>query len=338
MTDYISKDSESSGYTTDLSDEINHGSLPLPSGKFSDITPLYVSRSGATQLMTAVRYGKRFILKCLKEDFRYNPVYRTALSKEFDIGISLDHPNIRATVGFEEIEGLGPAIILEYVDGDTLESLIERGEITGQKGLSVLSQLQKALEYIHSKQIFHRDLKPSNIMVTHSGNVVKLIDFSLSDSNTFMVIKVPAGTRSYMDPEQLKPGAKADVKADIYSFGVIAGEIANLTGNRKLQKVANDCTAPNPASRPNAISEIDIPSAKSAAANGSGFGSKRMTAILVSIIILLSIWILAVGYNRFAKEDTSQEQTQTAETGSVRVLDSNYWHEKKTVPDADTVP
>lgn len=335
------QDFESSGYTGDLASEINRSDLPLPAGKFENITQVYVSRSGATRLMSAVRYGKRFILKCLKEDFRYNPVYRTALLKEFEIGVLLDHPNIRNTVGFEEIDGLGPSIILEYVDGDTLEKLMEKGEITSYMASVILSQLAKALEYIHSKQVFHRDLKPANIMVTHSGNVVKLIDFSLSDSNTFMVIKVPAGTRSYMDPEQLKPGAKANVKADIYSFGVIAGELAAITVNRKLRKIANICTAVNPEMRPQSITDIDIPAPlkHSIADDNKGFGSKWVSAVLISLIAALSAWIAITLYNRHTGSDSKNATSSTnpVESGNVRVLDYRIWADKKIVPDSDTI-
>lgn len=331
-TDVNLHEAESSGYTQDLASEINCGQLPLPAGIFDNITPLYTSRSGATRLMSAVRYGKRFILKCLKEDFKYNPVYRTALSKEFEIGISLDHPNIRNTVGFEEIDGLGPAIILEYVDGDSLETLIRRGDITAQKAFAVLSQLSNALAYIHSKQVFHRDLKPANILVTHSGNVVKLIDFSLSDSNTFMVIKVPAGTRSYMAPEQLKQGAKPDVRADIYSFGVIAGELASLTGNRRLQKISKECTEANPGARPQSVCDIDIPSSsgKSAGIGGIAFGTKRMSAILISVITLLFAWIALIFYNRHEESINPSVPAQVlTEMENVRVIDYHSWPSKE---------
>lgn len=325
-------DCDSSGYTDDLSSEINKGGLSFPSDRFENIAPIYVSRSGATQLMSATRYGKRLLLKCLKEDFRYNPVYRTALSKEFEIGISLDHPNVRNTIGFEEIEGLGPSIILEYIDGVTLEELIRQKEITPQKARRIVAGLAKALEYVHSKQVVHRDLKPSNIMITYSGNVVKLIDFSLSDSDTFTVIKVPAGTRSYMDPAQLLPGAKANAKADIYSFGIIVREIAMLVGDRSLLRVAKICSASNPERRPQSIGEVGLPSA----ASGSGnlrdvlrFNSKGMTWALLILTVALSIWVAFILYNRSERSsgEAGSPDYTAGDSSGVRVLDYKIWPE-----------
>lgn len=324
-------DADSSGYTEDLASEIRETGLPLPESKFDNISGLYISKSGATRLMTATRYGKRFILKCLKEDFRFNPVYRTALLKEFEIGMTLDHPNIRATIGFEEINGIGPAIILEYVDGESLESLLERKELTTQKAWSILSQLSKALEYIHSKQVIHRDLKPANIMVTHSGNVVKLIDFSLSDSQTFTVIKVPAGTRSYMAPEQLLPGAKPDVKADIYSFGSIVVEMAAMTADRQLSRIGEKCMETNPEHRPCSFSEIHIPSESPSNGifEGFSFASRKTTHLLLAIIAAASVWIgvTIVGRRAATTEADNQEAISSDNNGSITVIDSRLWPE-----------
>ncbi len=277
--------SESSGFTEDLDNVITDDLESISSNRFEHIDTLYTSRSGASLLLTARRYGKRYILKCLKDDFRYNPVYRTVLSKEFEIGISLDHPNIRQTIGFENIEGYGPAIILEYIDGKTLDKLMASDNITPRLAKSIVSQLADALAYMHSKQVFHRDLKPSNIMVTHTGNVVKLIDFSLSDTDAYTVIKTPAGTLNYMAPEQLYPGAKPDVKADIYSFGMIIGEIAGITGDRKMASLSTACISPDPDGRPDSICDLNLHDISQPHDSTVTFSlASRSTTVLLSII------------------------------------------------------
>ncbi len=277
--------SESSGFTEDLDNVITDDLESISSNRFEHIDTLYTSRSGASLLLTARRYGKRYILKCLKDDFRYNPVYRTVLSKEFEIGISLDHPNIRQTIGFENIEGYGPAIILEYIDGQTLDKLMASDNITPRLAKSIVSQLADALAYMHSKQVFHRDLKPSNIMVTHTGNVVKLIDFSLSDTDAYTVIKTPAGTLNYMAPEQLYPGAKPDVKADIYSFGMIIGEIAGITGDRKMASLSTACISPDPDDRPDSICDLNLHDISQPHDSTVTFSlASRSTTVLLSII------------------------------------------------------
>lgn len=62
--------------------------------------------------------------------------------------------------------------------------------------------------------------------MTHNGHNVKLIDFGLSDCDDYDALKLPAGTRYYLAPEALKPGQPLDLRADIYSLGIIIGEMA----------------------------------------------------------------------------------------------------------------
>lgn len=319
---------DSSGYTDDLPAEIQASGLTFPQSRFENITPIYVSRSGSAQLLSATRYGKRFILKCLKEDFRYNPVYRTALLKEFEIGLSLDHPNIRSTIGFEEIEGYGAAIILEYVDGDTLENMLSGKEFTPQRALNILSQIAGALEYLHSKQVIHRDLKPANILVTYSGDVVKLIDFSLSDSDVFTVIKIPAGTRSYMAPEQLAEGAKANVRTDIFSFGTIMREMADLTGDRNLECIAAKCTQTDPDKRPYSMREIHIPShpGGNSFLSGWSFSSVKTTRILLILTLLSGIWLAFALYLRNGATSNLPDSAVADDTsGEITIMDTRLW-------------
>ncbi|MDE5874236.1 MAG: serine/threonine protein kinase [Muribaculaceae bacterium] len=293
-------DPNSSGYTENLSNEIKETGLEFPKTEFTDPVTLYVSKSGAAQLIAVSRFGKRYLLKCLKEDFRYNPVYRTALLKEFEIGISLDHPNIRRTIGFEEVEGFGPAIVLEYIDGATLQDLLERKEITSRKALSILGQIGSALEYLHNKQVIHRDLKPANVLVTYSGNAVKLIDFNLSDSQVFTVVKMQAGTRNYMAPELFLPGHTANAATDIYSFGAIMKEMAEATSDKRIARLAAECMADDPHKRPASVGEINLNSlaAEPGGFSGLSFSSAKMTHLLLLLIAFLALWIAAVLFLR----------------------------------------
>lgn len=230
---------------------------------FSNIREYYVSNSGHTRLFKARRFGKTYILKCLKKDYLYTSLYRMALNKEFEIGLQLEHTNICRTIGWEEIEGLGPTIILEYIDGETLESFMEKGLLTKPLARKFIGQLTELLGYMHNKQTIHRDLKPSNIMVTHKGLNIKLIDFSLSDNDTFNVLKAPGGTSGYIAPELFLPNAKSDIRCDIYSFGVLMCSMAEATGDRAIMRSARLCMEHNVERRPKSMEEITIPASAS---------------------------------------------------------------------------
>lgn len=263
----------------------------LMSEKYSCITTVHASATAPFIISSAIKYGKRYILKSISGNHATTPLYQALLAKEFEIGIGLDHPNIRRTIGFENIEGLGNTLVMEYIDGETLADAIEAGHLHKKEIPGILRQLADALDYLNRKQILHRDLKPSNIMITFSGQQVKLIDFSHSDSEAFVMLKAPAGTNQYIAPELFDGETSPSLKTDMYSFGVIAGQLADLYKDETLLKMANICYDPNPANRPDSFGKIFTTSqeASSSGTMGKLFQSKLLTAILT--IILIAIWL-----------------------------------------------
>ena len=74
-------------------------------------------------------------------------------------------------ISLEEVDGLGPCIVMEYIEGRKLRECIEQG-LTKDLSLNIIKQLCQALSYIHQRQIIHRDIKPDNVMITYNGNHV----------------------------------------------------------------------------------------------------------------------------------------------------------------------
>ena len=216
---------------------------------FTELREVYVSSAGYERLFYGRRYGRLHILKTLKPAYAGNPFYEEALHKEFSIGYRLEHPHIVRVLGWETLPDLGHCIVMEYIDGMTLRQFMEQGKLTPELARKFVCELCDALGYLHNKQIVHRDLKPENILITHNGCNVKLIDFGLSDSDDYDVLKLPAGTRYYLAPEALEPGQPLDCRADIFSLGIIVGEMAELLKDKRLAAVSRKCTRQHPAHR-----------------------------------------------------------------------------------------
>ena len=214
-----------------------------------------IETKGYSSLHTATYLGKKVILKGLKPEFKNERFYQDLLKKEFEISRSLDHPNIVKTIDFQNIPILGDCIVMEYIEGLTLtQTQTQTLTLTQTKGFydKIFNELLDAMDYFHSKQIIHRDLKPSNILITNNGNNVKIIDFGLSDTDDYVILKQAAGTRKYAAPEQLIPNNTIDCRADIYSLGII------LRNNfpKSYQKIADKCAQHDREKRFSSVDEI----------------------------------------------------------------------------------
>ena len=279
------------------------------SEQFSDFTT--IPCKGFNILCKAKRYGRWWVLKGLKKQYRQDENYKNLLHKEFDILISLQHPNIVSAYSMEEIPEIGTCIVMEWIDGITMEHW--NGRKT--EGEGIFLQLLDAVHYIHAKQIVHRDLKPSNIMITHNGNHVKLIDFGLSDTDDFSILKQPAGTPGYISPEQII-SRQADIRNDIFSIGCILEKI--LPG-KAYTAIIKRCKAPI-AQR---YANVDELKADFVARRNSHPGIKRTIIAALACIILLGFISYPLLHqqekrtsttpaNTEAKKETSRQQASEA--------------------------
>ena len=229
-----------------LSKNDNDSSCFLPGGCFEGIERQFteiqeLGAQGFTRLLRAKRYGRWYVLKTLSEDVAGQSTYVTVLRKELEVLMQMQHPNVVQTIGMEEVEGVGPAIVMEWIDGETLEQQLPTiGNLPIEQRRRMADELCEALAYVHSLGIVHRDLKPENIMVTRNGNRIKLIDFGMADTDQHAVLKQPAGTVSYMSPEQAQQ-SQPDVRNDIYSLGLV---LQDLQLGKAYKKVIDRCLLP----------------------------------------------------------------------------------------------
>ena len=172
-------------------------------------------------------------LKTLLPQFVRDKMVVERFFNEARIARALSHPNV---VRVHDIGMTGDTIYIsmELIRGQSLRTMLESlpagQQMPLRTTLNIIDQLCVALEYAHDHTV-HRDIKPENVMVTPEGQV-KLMDFGISklmDTTRLTGTAVVMGTPFYMSPEQIRSSADVDLRADIYSVGVVLYEI--LTGN-----------------------------------------------------------------------------------------------------------
>jgi serine/threonine-protein kinase len=172
-------------------------------------------------------------MKILLPEYTSEPELANRFMSEIRTLAGLEHPNIaQLRTAFQFQNQL--VMVMEYVEGVTLETLASKMQIPLDRVLDFSTQVLAALSYAHSKGVTHRDIKPANIMITSHG-LVKLMDFGIAKSTNDMQLTRPGTTMGsvyYMSPEQVR-GGTVDARSDIYSFGVTLYEM--LTGRKPFQ-------------------------------------------------------------------------------------------------------
>lgn len=152
--------------------------------------------------------------------------------KRFEIeaqsAAALNHPNIATIHAIETVDD-ETFIVMEYIEGQELKSLIEDATLSGKDARAIAEHIARGLSKAHKKDIIHHDIKSANIMIASSGEV-KVMDFGLakvSGNPQLTEVGSTLGTVAYMSPEQAQ-GKPVDQRTDIWSFGVVLYEM--LTG------------------------------------------------------------------------------------------------------------
>lgn len=205
---------------------------PEKIGKYKIIELLAQGGMGAVYKGLHPTLQRPVILK--KLTLRGNPDFVERFRREARILMDFRNDNI-VDVYDHFKEGRSHYIVLEYIDGLSVEQLIHRERyLPNDMALYICYQTCKALKYAHNKNVIHRDIKPSNVLVSKRGEV-KLLDFGIAtseqDSDQGLTREgMTLGSPAYMAPEQFENTRNVDKRADIYSLGVMLYEM--VTGKK----------------------------------------------------------------------------------------------------------
>ena len=214
-------------------------------GPYEIVAPLGAGGMGEVYRARDTRLDRTVAVKILPAALAVDAAFRERFDREARAISQLTHPNI-CTLYDVGHEGGVHYLVLEHLDGTTLESRLAAGPLPIADALRIAGEIGGALDAAHRAGIVHRDLKPGNVMLTKSG--AKLLDFGLAKtaapviatSGLSMLPTTPPaptitaqgailGTFQYMAPEQID-GSEADARTDIFAFGCVLYEM--LTGRK----------------------------------------------------------------------------------------------------------
>jgi serine/threonine protein kinase len=221
-------------------------------GPYEVLSPLGSGGMGEVYRARDTRLNREVAIKVLPGAFANDPARLKRFEKEALAVGQLNHPNVLTLHDVGTHEG-APFVVSELLDGVTLRTQIQAGELETARAVDYAVQMAEGLAAAHEKGIVHRDLKPENVVVTR-GDRLKILDFGLAKltgseaaddtgelEGTGPLLAGPdlltgpglvIGTLGYMSPEQLR-GQPVDHRSDLFSFGVVLYEM--LTGRRPFQ-------------------------------------------------------------------------------------------------------
>jgi serine/threonine-protein kinase len=169
--------------------------------------------------------GRPVALKVMRAGLLENPDQRKRFEREAELAARLSDPHIVSLWERGELDDGSPYMAMEYVEGETLQALLEKG-ISAEELHWLFDQLLAGVEAAHRSGIVHRDLKPQNILISKDGEV-KLADFgvAVSEENNLGLTEAGTviGTARYLSPEQAH-GEPATRRSDLYAVGIMLYE------------------------------------------------------------------------------------------------------------------
>lgn len=289
--------------------------------RYHDFRQVYASRRGFARILTAKKNGRIFIFKCLRGEYAGNQIALAALRKEYECGYAVDSPYVVHTLDFDTVEGLGPAIRLEFCPGDTLADIIARGSIMPDRDIDrIVAALTAGVADIHAVGIVHRDIKPSNIIYSPATGSLRIIDFGSADALDFTILRGPAGTERFTPPDVADSSRPADAASDFYAVGVTLTRlcaVASPARRTALEYLASEMIARRITDRDAAL-----------ALYRSRGKRRQKIGLAVAALVLALVVELAVIFLPTEKEGEPVRPVQvTAETDTVAAPPETDVHE-----------
>ena len=261
---------------------------------FGDIKPF------AKNLYEATCDGKKCLLKTSL------PGQTSLLRREYDISCNLQHPYILTPLRYSEDTPVGPAIVMEYVEGCTLTEFVAKGQ-PHEILRRLLAEILDAVDYLHKKGLIHNDLKPDNILVSNIGSHIRIIDFGLSDKDAEYLIKRLGGTDGSSAPEVIEdnPDIPFTASSDVWSLGYII----RIMFPGRYRGIVRKCRRQNPDGR-----YPDIDSLEKALRNAD-----RFRRFLISLpFVFCAIAIIAMSAYSYHQKRLQEEASLKYKIDSIR--------------------
>lgn len=281
--------------------------------------------TSSINLITIEKDGGKDVLSIgLKEAYRAKPNYQRYMRQEFERGKDLDNNDIFKYIALKEDPDKGPVVETEWEDSRSLTEWLKEGHSDDEKR-RVFRQVTNAISYMHSKGMVHGSLNASNVFITKKGEDVKLLTFKLRYTD---ILKQPQETLKYVAPEAKDGTVGLDVRADIYSLGMM---LKDMGFNAEYHNVIEKCCRFGRNERFEDVDQLmdavdkrryNRPADELTDAQPSISSNKKM-AIIIAIIVVLVCVAVALLVAQNGSDQSQQEPQQTEQNDSITTRDTS---------------
>lgn len=281
--------------------------------------------TSSINLITIEKDGGQDVLTIgLKEAYRAKPNYQRYMRQEYERGKDLDNNGIFKYIAIKDDPKKGPVVETEWEDSRSLAEWLKEGHNDDEKR-RVFRQVTNAISYMHSKGMVHGSLNASNVFITKKGEEVKLLTFKQRYTD---IMKQPQETLKYVAPEAKDGTVGLDVRADIYSLGMM---LKDMGFNAEYHNVIEKCCRFGRNERFEEVDQLvdavdkhrfNRPADELTDDQPSISSNKKMAVIIAIIVVLVCVAVaLLVAQN--GSDQSQQEPQQTEQNDSITNREQN---------------